>query len=180
VKLLTAYALPLALLVFNPQATAQDGNSLLHLLTTTTWEAPFFDQHIDFDTLALHKINRKKTYPRTKELRFLSSKQIKTGWFNKNIDHGCGLGLLSINQDSSFYSLKGDTLQATIKGEYIGMEEFYFKRDYLVKRVNDKEIRLVLIKTYFGKPCELLTRYRKELSEPTASVPPLPNLRKKQ
>jgi hypothetical protein len=59
------------------------------------------------------------------------------------------------------------------------VEEFNFKRGYLVKRINKKEIQLSLVKSYFGEPCATLTRYRNGLIEPTIA-PPHPNLRKKQ
>lgn len=167
-------------LFFTNQATAQSRNSLLEQLTNTDWEAPFFDQHIDFDTLTLHKINRRTSYAHTRELQFLPEGEITTDWYYyKNMDRGCTIGQLWVNKNLSRYTLRGDTLQMTIVGEYNGVEEFNFKRDYLVKRINKKKIQLSLVKSYFGEPCATLIRYRNELTEPTIA-PPHPNLRKKQ
>jgi len=180
VKFPAVYTLPLVLSLFSKEATAQASNSLLQQLTITNWEAPFFDVHIDFDTLSLHKIDPGKTFPRTKSLRFLPSGHINVEWYHKKIDHGCGMDLPVIDNDSSYYSLKGDTLRVAMKGEYIGVEEFHFERDYLIEKINNKEIRLSLIKTYSGQSCEQLAKYRKELSEATVAVPPHPNSRKKQ
>jgi hypothetical protein len=149
-------------------------------LTTTEWSTPFFDAHIDFDTLTLHKINKRKAYPQTKVVQFSSSGQISSRWFQKNKDRGCTLGLLAIDKDSFSYVVRGDTLETMMKGEYIGVERFHFKRDYLVTRVNKNEIQLSQVKTYFGEPCKLLLAYWSRFPEETVNIPPRPNTRKKQ
>ena len=134
---------------------AQENTHIAKKLMKTKWDA-MYTYHIDADTFLLVKLDEEeKIYP----LRILHFQP--SGKLGIKVHKGAQFeprswnGHLAIDNDSSSYKLSGDTLQLVIKGEYIGEEHFYFKRDYLLKIKNDREIECILIKHYFGDTCWL-------------------------